>query len=83
MGHSLVHSLFRLDRSLTRLLNTARFARGLRWAHLSACLLSHSRARGKVNLVLSHSALGRKTRKCRAFAAFSRSHPRCAVNVFF
>ena len=40
MGHSLIPSLVRSHLSLVRLLRTARLARALRFAHLSACSLA-------------------------------------------
>ena len=40
LGHSLVRSLVRSNRSLVRLLRTARFARALRCAHSFACSLT-------------------------------------------
>ena len=42
LGHSLVHLLVRLHRSLIRSLRTARFARALRCAHSFACSLTPS-----------------------------------------
>ena len=56
LGHSLLHSLVRLHRSLVRLLRTARFARALRCAHSFARSLTHSGAHGKEVFVYEMNA---------------------------
>ena len=50
LGYSLLHSLVCSQRSLIRLLHTARFSRALRCAHLFACSLTRSGAHGKKDL---------------------------------
>ena len=56
IGHSILRSLVRSHRSLSRLLRTARFARALRCAHSFAHSLTHSWARGKVVFVYRRDA---------------------------